>query len=146
VWVSEPRDKEWEEREQARAKKLDEQGPGPEVYNGPNAPEYLSEDHRGKGGVNGRNPGYLRSMTIETARGVKIGKAEVGTPLPGQDAERIMKPSRVRLAKIEGEYGPLAPPDKGVHTIATGDVDARTDQLEWEKLGYAKRAEPKKGD
>jgi hypothetical protein len=145
LWIHE-KDLEWEERRKARAKKLDEQGPGPEVYYGQWVPDYLSEDRRGKGGVNGRNVGYLRSMTIENARGVKIGRAEVGTPVPGQDAKKMKKPSRVHLAKIEHEHGPLVPPDKSVHTVATGDVGARLDQQEWEELGYAKRVAPKKVD
>jgi hypothetical protein len=84
-------------------------------------------------------------MTIENARGVKIAQAKVGTPVPGQKAEKIKPPSAVRLRseekKIEKKHGPLVPSDKGVHTVATadGEVDLRLDKQEYKKMGYAER-------
>ena len=147
-WV---RDQEYEARERKRAKRLDEQGPGPEYYYGPDVPDYIERygDRRGQSGRNraGKRVQYLRDMSIEK-RGVKIGQARVGTPLPGQKAKKIKplaaKKVRAAVEKIEKKHGPLVPPDASVHTVATaeGEVDYKLDQMEWEKLGYAKRAAP----
>jgi hypothetical protein len=144
-YVRYERDAEYEAREKKRAKRLDEQGPGSEYYYGPHVPIECQGDRRGQSGLNpaGKRVQYLRNMNIEK-RGVKIGRARIGTPLPGQEAKKIKpltaKKVRAAVEKIEKKHGPLVAPDTGVHTVAT--AEGEIDQREWEKLGYAKRAAP----
>jgi hypothetical protein len=126
------------------AKRLDEQGPGPEYYDGPLIPAECSGDRRGQSGRNpaGKRVQYLRDLNIEK-RGVVIGRARTGTPLPGQKAKKIRRPAANKISaveqKIEKGYGPLVPADTSVHTIATRDVELKLDRMAWDELGYAKR-------
>jgi hypothetical protein len=150
-WVHDRERPGWKEEYEAKRKKLDrrltEQGPGPERYNGPHVsyddPSLPHPERRGKGGRNGRNPGFLDSLTIYNARGVKLGKLE-HSPVR-QSGKRIkqLTPAQVRAEekKIEKKHGPLTPPDTGVHTEASskGEVDAKLDKEEWREMGYAER-------
>ena len=97
-----PRDEEYKARDKKRVAYLEETGdlPGP-VMTAPRRsrlqryrPRPQEERPRSPRNIHTckpriRNPGYLRSMTIYNARGVKIGRAKVGSPVPGQSAKKI---------------------------------------------------------
>jgi hypothetical protein len=81
---------------------------------------------RGKGGNSkGRNPGLLTGATG-------------GTPCPRKSKKKIKQLKPAELEKLEKPFGKLTPPDTGIHT-AKVEVEAKLDDLEWQKLGYARR-------
>jgi hypothetical protein len=95
-------------------------------------------------GRNGKWIEYLHTLSIFDARGIKIGRYK-SKPLPRESDKKIkqLKYADIKKAEkeIEKEHSPLVKPDKSIHTLASfdGEVDRRLDEIEYEKLGYAKR-------
>jgi hypothetical protein len=120
-------DKERREAEdRKRLAHLEETGDLPNDYCGyTSVPDYIGQ--RGRGIPRQRNRGYIDGLTIHNNRGVKIGRAMVGTSVPGQSAKRIkqLKDARVRAEekKIEKKHGRLVAKDKGVHTFNMTEVE-----------------------
>jgi hypothetical protein len=131
----------WEAgREQRRAEDL-AAGLNPDHWGSPQGWDWKSPR---KSGCNGRNPGFLHTMTIFSARGVEIGRAGM-SKAPGTD-KKIKQLSEAelkqRVAPIERKHGKLTLPDKeDAYTAAkkVGGIDYKLDQMEAEDAGYAKK-------